>query len=65
MPAPLTAWYVLTTTRRTRPKSCSGFIATTICVVEQFGLAMIPWCFQMAWALTSGITKGTFGSMRR
>jgi hypothetical protein len=22
--------------------SCSGFIATTICVVEQLGLAMIP-----------------------
>ena len=33
-------------------------------MVEQFGLAMIPWC-DFTWSgFTSGTTRGTFGSMR-
>ena len=64
-PAPLVAWYVLTITRRTRPASCSGFNAWTICVVEQLGLEMMPWCRLTAWGLTSGITSGTLGSIRQ
>ena len=64
-PAPLVAWYVLTITRRTRPASCSGFSAWTICVVEQLGLEMIPWCRGPRAGLTSGITSGTLGSIRQ
>ena len=37
---------MLTTTRRTRAASCSGLSATTIWMVEQLGLAMIPRCFE-------------------
>jgi len=51
--------------RRTRAASCSGLTATTICVVEQLGLAMIPWCLRMSSALTSGITNGTVGFIRQ
>ncbi len=65
MPAPETDWYVLTTIRRTRAKSCSGLSATTIWIVEQLGLAMIPRCFMMSCGLTSGTTSGTSGSMRK
>jgi len=42
-PAPETDWYVATTTRLMVAWSCSGFSATTIWAVEQFGLAMM--CF--------------------
>jgi len=46
--------------------SCSGLSATTICDVEQFGLAMMFFLlnFPMALELTSGTTSGTSGSMR-
>ncbi len=46
--------------------SCSGFSASTIWMVEQLGLAMIPFLgrFAMACGFTSGTTSGTPGSMR-
>ena len=56
---------MLTITRRTRKASCSGFRATTIWIVEQFGLAMIPLCLRMSRGLTSGTTSGTSGSIRQ
>ena len=34
-------------------------------MVEQFGFAMMPSCAAMASGLISGITSGTFGSMRK
>ncbi len=46
--------------------SCSGFSATSICMVEQLGLAMMPrflYC-AIASGLTSLTTSGTSGSMR-
>src|SRR3954452_334574 len=64
-PAPETDWYVLTTTRRTRKASWSGFRATTIWIVEQFGLAMMPLCRATSCGLTSGTTRGTSGSIRK
>src|SRR5580765_7229811 len=65
-PAPDTDWYVATTTRLMPPISCNGFSATTIWIVEQFGLAMMPRFVYPAIAcgLTSGTTSGTSGSMR-
>ena len=48
-----------------RAASCSGLSTTTIWIVEQFGLAMIPLCAAIACALTSGTTSGTAGSMRK
>ena len=56
---------MLTTTRRTRAASCSGLSATTIWIVEQLGLAMIPLFQAMSWGLTSGTTSGTSGSIRK
>ena len=46
--------------------SCSGFSATTIWMVEQFGLAMMPRLAKRfsACGFTSGTTSGTSGSMR-
>ena len=41
LPAPETDWYVATTTRLIFALSCKGFKATTICAVEQLGLAMM------------------------
>src|SRR4030042_425312 len=44
-----------------------GFRATTIWMVEQLGFAMMfffGYC-AMAWAFTSGTTKGTCGSIRK
>src|SRR5437588_4863858 len=47
-------------------RSCSGLRATTIWMVEQFGLATIPLgMYARAWALTSGTTNGTSGSIRQ
>src|SRR5438067_12952110 len=49
-----------------RARSCSGFSATTIWMVEQLGLATIPLgMWRRASALTSGTTRGTSGSMRQ
>ena len=50
-----------------RAISCNGFSATTIWIVEQFGLAMMPRlkCCAIASGLTSGTTSGTSGSMRK
>ena len=56
---------MLTITRRIVKASCRGLSATTIWIVEQFGLAMIPLWRAMAWALTSGTTSGTVGSIRQ
>src|SRR5947209_7080047 len=47
-------------------RSCSGLRATTIWMVEQFGLATIPFGMRRsASAFTSGTTSGTSGSMRQ
>src|SRR5207302_8652201 len=50
-----------------RARSGSGFSATTIWIVEQFGLAMMLrfWYCAMASGLTSGTTSGTSGSIRQ
>ena len=37
---------------------CSGYSATTIWMVEQLGLAMIPLCRRISSGLTSGTTSG-------
>src|SRR4051812_29675633 len=53
-------------TRLMRARSCSGFSATTIWMVEQLGLATMPFGMERrASALTSGTTSGTSGSMRQ
>ena len=44
--------------------SCSGLSATTICIVEQFGLATIPRWPSSASGLTSETTSGTSSSIR-
>src|SRR5262245_52765302 len=36
----------------------------TVTTVVQFGLATMPWCPRTAWALISGTTSGTAGSIR-
>src|SRR5690242_21091620 len=48
-----------------RKASCRGFRATTIWMVEQLGLAMIPLCLATSPGLTSGTTNGTSGSIRQ
>ena len=52
--------------RLMRAMSCSGLSATTIWIVEQFGLATMLrlWKPLSAARLTSGTTSGTSGSMR-
>ena len=45
--------------------SCSGLSATTICMVEQFGLAMIPRWASSASGLTSDTTSGTSSCIRQ
>jgi hypothetical protein len=50
--------------RLIRAASCNGLSTTTIWMVEQLGLAMMPLWVLMAWAFTSGTTSGTSGSMR-
>src|SRR5919205_1078247 len=54
-------------TRLIRARSCRGFSATTIWIVEQFGLAMMLRVLKSRSAsrLTSGTTSGTSGSMRK
>ena len=42
-----------------------GHSGTSAVIAEQFGLAMMPLCSRMRPALISGITSGTFGSMRK
>src|SRR6187455_2409533 len=56
-PVPLTDWYVETTILLILYFLCSGFRATTICMVEQLGLAMILSSFVSASALISGTTN--------
>src|SRR6266545_1207543 len=51
-------------TRRSRPASWSGLSGITVTIVVQLGQATIPWCSRSAWALISGTTSGTAGSMR-
>ena len=41
-----------------------GHSGTSAVIAEQFGTAMMPLCSRMRLALISGITSGTFGSMR-
>ncbi len=47
-----------------RARSCSGLSATTIWMVEQFGLAMMPRCRARSRGFTSGTTSGQAGSIR-
>ncbi len=42
-----------------------GHSGTSAVIAEQFGTAMMPLCSRMRPALISGITSGTFGSMRK
>ena len=44
---------------------CSGAKAITICMVEQFGLAMILSSGVMTSPLISGTTSGMLGSLRQ
>jgi hypothetical protein len=54
------------TTRRSIPASSySGFSATTICIVEQLGLATIPLWPSRAFGLTSETTSGTSSCIRQ
>ena len=41
-PAPDTAWKLVATTRRKRPRSWSGFSGITVTIVVQLGHATIP-----------------------
>ncbi len=41
-----------------------GHSGTSAVIAEQFGTAMMPLCSRMRLALISGITSGTFGSIR-
>ena len=47
-----------------RARSWSGLSATTIWMVEQFGLAMMPLCQARSCGFTSGTTSGQAGSIR-
>ena len=58
-------WYVDTTTRSMPASSWSGLSATTICMVEQLGLATMPRWASRSCGLTSETTRGTSGSMRQ
>ena len=53
------------TSRSIPAASWSGFSATTICIVEQFGFAMIPRCPSSASGFTSLTTSGTSSSIRQ
>jgi hypothetical protein len=56
---PVTDWYV-DITRRLMPYSlCRGAIAISICIVEQFGLAMMRVSALIAEAFISGTTSGS------
>ena len=44
---------------------CNGHTATLINIVVQLGLAIIPLCKAAASGLTSGTTRGTWGSIRK
>src|SRR5437660_1714620 len=53
-------------TRRSPASSCSGLSTGIPTIVVQLGLAMIPLGIEArAWALASGTTRGTWGSMRQ
>src|SRR5437868_2763040 len=64
-PVPDTDWYVDTTMRSIPAASMIGLSATTICIVEQLGLATIPVCDSIASGLTSETTSGTSSCMRQ
>ena len=53
------------TSRSIPASSWRGLSATTICIVEQFGLAMIPLWPSAASGLTSATTSGTSSSIRK
>ena len=53
------------TSRSMPAASWIGFSATTICMVEQFGLAMMPRCASSASGLTSLTTSGTSSFIRQ
>src|SRR4029079_16004130 len=64
-PLPEDDWYVARTTRLTPASLCSGLRATGVVIATQFGVATMPFGMRSrAWALTSGTTSGTSGSMR-
>ena len=65
VPAPETAWKVVTT-RLFRPTARRiGSTDITRPVVVQLGFAMMPRCFSRASALISGTTRGTSSSIRQ
>src|SRR5271154_5143141 len=63
-PAPDTAWKLVATTRRSRPRSWIGLSGITVTIVVQFGHATIPLCRRAAAPFISGTTSGTSGSIR-
>ncbi len=61
---PATDWYVSTIIRSIPTASRSAISGGISCIVEQFGLAMMPSCHARSSALTCETTSGTDGSMR-
>ena len=53
-----------TTSRSIPARRWIGASATISCIVEQFGLAISPWCRSSASGLTSDTTSGISGSRR-
>src|SRR6266540_5478409 len=64
-PAPDTELYVATRTRRRPAASCRGPSAQTSWIVEQFGLATMPWFSVERSPFTSGTTSGTPSASRK
>ena len=64
-PVPETDWYVSTTTRSRPTASRSAIRTGTSCIVEQFGLAMIPSWPSRSSGLTCDTTSGIAGSIRQ
>src|SRR3954453_1920363 len=64
-PAPEAAWEVEMITRLMRLLWWIGHSDTSAVMAAQFGLAMMPLWSRMRFALISGITSGTFWSMRK
>ena len=65
-PLPDTAWYVLTTTRRSPASACSGASTGMAAMVVQLGLATMPLSIRSrSPGLTSDTMSGTSGSIRQ
>ena len=64
-PVPETLWYVSTTTRSRPTLSRSAMRTGTSCMVEQFGLAMMPWWVAASPGFTCDTIRGTPSVMRQ